>query len=139
MKKILITVAFFFLSSQLVPYIAQADDNMAYSVSAVIPENQIDKTLTYFDLKMEPNQKQEIVLNVSNASDKEEIIVITPNNAKTNQNGVIDYSQSKGEGDSSLTVPLTSVISEAQEVGLAPNESKQVTFTLQMPEKEFDG
>ncbi|WP_413517482.1 DUF916 and DUF3324 domain-containing protein [Carnobacterium maltaromaticum] len=139
MKKILIMVAFFFLSSQLVPYIAQADDNMAYSVSAVIPENQIDKTLTYFDLKMEPNQKQEIVLNVSNASDKEEIIVITPNNAKTNQNGVIDYSQSKGEGDSSLTVPLTSAISEAQEVSLAPNESKQVTFTLQMPEKEFDG
>ncbi|WP_233638286.1 WxL protein peptidoglycan domain-containing protein, partial [Carnobacterium maltaromaticum] len=27
---------------------------MAYSVKANIPENQINKTLTYFDLKMEP-------------------------------------------------------------------------------------
>ncbi|PGQ04814.1 cell surface protein, partial [Bacillus thuringiensis] len=31
---------------------------MKFAVTAVIPENQVDKNQTYFDLKMEPGQKQ---------------------------------------------------------------------------------
>lgn len=139
MKKILILITILLLGIHIFPIIGQAKESMGYSVSAIIPDNQIDKTLTYFDLKMEPNQKQEIHLFVSNSSDKEQTIEIIPNNAKTNQNGVIDYSQTNGKLDSSLKIPLTSIISKAQEVTLAPNEKKKITFTLQMPEKSFDG
>ncbi|WP_317945806.1 DUF916 and DUF3324 domain-containing protein [Carnobacterium maltaromaticum] len=139
MKKKLILLFILLFGIQVAPIIGQAADSMKYSVSAVIPENQIDKTLTYFDLKMIPNQKQDIDLVVSNSGDEEQTIIISPNVAKTNQNGVIDYSQSKGDIDSSLIFPLKSIISEKQEVKLAPKEKKTVTFTLEMPEKEFNG
>ena len=72
------------------PMTGEAAETMAYSVKANIPENQINKTLTYFDLKMEPNQRQDITLTVSNSSDEKATILISPNVAMTNQNGVID-------------------------------------------------
>lgn len=140
MKKLLSMITVCLLGIYLFPVTGQAEDKaMAYSVKANIPENQINKTLTYFDLKMEPKQKQDITLTVTNSSDQEETIIISPNVAITNQNGVIDYGQSGGKLDSSLKNPLTSIISKKQEVKLAPNESKEVAFTLQMPEKPFDG
>ena len=139
MKKVLLTLVVFLLGIQHMPLISHAEESMAYSVKANIPENQINKTLTYFDLKMDPNQKQEITLTVSNSSDEKATILITPNVAMTNQNGVIDYSQSKAKVDSSLKNPLTSIISPKQEVALEPKEKKEVAFTLQMPEKSFDG
>lgn len=139
MKKILLIIATLLMGASLYPTIGEAADTMAYSVKANIPENQINKTSTYFDLKMEPNQKQEISLTVSNSSDNEATILISPNVAITNQNGVIDYSQSKGKLDSSLKESIRSIISPAQEVVLGPKETKEVSFTIQMPEKEFDG
>ncbi|MGO2962839.1 MAG: DUF916 and DUF3324 domain-containing protein [Carnobacterium maltaromaticum] len=140
MKKIFILAATILFGFTLYPIIGQAvEENMAYSVKANIPENQINKEITYFDLKMEPNQKQEISLTVNNSSDQKTTLLISPNVAMTNQNGVIDYSQSKGKLDSSIKTPLTSIISEAQEVDLEPNQTKEVVFTIQMPGKEFDG
>lgn len=121
------------------PMIGEAAETMAYSVKANIPENQINKTLTYFDLKMEPNQRQDITLTVSNSSDEKATILISPNVAMTNQNGVIDYSKADEKVDSTLKNPVTSIISKAQEVTLEPKETKEVPFTIQMPEKEFDG
>ncbi|MDO7485253.1 DUF916 domain-containing protein [Peribacillus frigoritolerans] len=67
---------------------------MEYSVKANIPKNQINEKLTYFDLKMAPGSKQTISLSVKNTSSEEKRIMIEPNTAITNQNGVIDYSKS---------------------------------------------
>lgn len=139
MKKILSIIVALLLGGQISPIIGQAEESMAYSVKANIPENQINKTLTYFDLKMEPGQEQEISLTVSNSSDKEASISISPNIAMTNQNGVIDYSQFKPKLDSTLEIPLNSIISGKQDVTLAPNETKQIPFTIKMPEKAFEG
>lgn len=137
-KKWLAGLLMFCISIVILPKVGQAD-SMAYSVKANIPENQIDKTKTYFDLKMTPGQKQEISLTLHNSGEKETTIFITPNNATTNENGVIDYSNDKEKIDSSLKIPLTSIISGKQEVKLNPGETKEVPFTLQMPENEYNG
>nr|WP_315528824.1 DUF916 and DUF3324 domain-containing protein [Carnobacterium maltaromaticum] len=139
MKKIISILVVCLFGLQHMPMIGEAEETMAYSVKANIPENQINKTLTYFDLKMEPSQRQELTLTVSNSSDEKATILISPNVAMTNQNGVIDYSQLKGKIDSTMKNPLTSIISKAQEVTLEAKETKEVQFTVQMPEKEFDG
>jgi hypothetical protein len=49
---------------------------MEYSVKANIPKNQINKKLTYFDLKMAPGSKQTISLTVKNTSSEEKKIMI---------------------------------------------------------------
>lgn len=139
MKKVLTLIAIILLGSQFAPEIGQAENSMAYSIKADIPENQIDKTLTYFDLKMEPSQNQTINLTVSNSSDQEATIIISPNVALTNQNGVIDYSQSDVKKDSSMKYSLDSILSKKQEVLLKAGETKKVPFTIQMPDEAFDG
>ncbi|WP_207696224.1 hypothetical protein DOK67_0002044 [Enterococcus sp. DIV0212c] len=113
--------------------------DMEYSISANIPENQVDKSQTYFDLRMKPGQKQDLTLNVSNAGDKEITLNIIPNVATTNQNGVIDFSEKDKAIDSSLKYPLTKLLSKEQKVTLAPKENKVVSFSLQMPEEELLG
>lgn len=42
-----------------------------YSVKANIPENQINKNLTYFDLRINPGSQQTISLTVQNTSTEE--------------------------------------------------------------------
>lgn len=116
----------------------QAAD-MNYSVKANIPENQIDKDKTYFDLKMTPSQKQIISLELENSSDQEMTIQIGVNTATTNRNGVINYGKSKMDTDNSLTYDMSKLIEGDNEVVLLPKEKKVVDYTVTMPEKSFDG
>ncbi|BFH43359.1 DUF916 domain-containing protein [Paenibacillus melissococcoides] len=113
--------------------------SMNYSVKANIPENQINKNLTYFDLKMEPGSKQTISLTVKNGSAERIELMIEPNTAITNQNGVIDYSKHEHEKDSSLKYAFSELISPKQTVSVKGKETKEVPFTIQMPEEPFDG
>ncbi|PFJ08956.1 cell wall protein [Bacillus cereus] len=112
---------------------------MNYSVKANIPENQINKKLTYFDLRMKPGAKQTISLTVQNTSTEEIELMIEPNTAITNQNGVIDYSKHEHKKDSSLQYPFSELISPKQKVLLKGKEQKEVPFTIQMPQDSFDG
>ncbi|MED4632091.1 DUF916 and DUF3324 domain-containing protein [Peribacillus frigoritolerans] len=112
---------------------------MEYSVKANIPKNQINKKLTYFDLKMSPGSKQTISLTVKNTSSEEKKIMIEPNSAITNQNGVIDYSKHGHKKDSSLKYAFSDLISPKQEIVIKGNETKKVPFTIQMPKESFNG
>lgn len=136
-KKIslILIMMFAFLITGINSYGAEMD----YSVKANIPENQIDKNQTYFDLKMKPGQSQEISLTVFNSSDKKINLHIIPNVATTNQNGVIDFSETDRSIDSSLKYPITKLITGEQEVTLEGNEQKVVSFKIQMPEEELKG
>lgn len=114
-------------------------DSMKYSVQANLPENQRDKELTYFDLRMKPGQSQDLSLTIV-SGDKEPIkVIITPTTAGTNQNGVLDYTGSQKEKDSSLTYSFSELSSDQQIVELKPGETKKVTFTIKMPDQAFDG
>lgn len=110
-----------------------------YSIIANIPDNQINKEVTYFDLLMKPDQRQEISIRLTNNQATELVLKVSPNDAQTNQNVEIDYSQTDDNRDSSLKVPFRSVVSEEQTVTLAPNETRAVVFTLQMPKEPFQG
>jgi len=138
MKKIIWGVIIGIWSLSLAGYHASAA-TMDFSVVANIPENQINKKLTYFDLLMQANQKQEISLTLTNTSDQQIEVMVEPNVATTNSNGVIDYTQNKQKKDSSMIYDFTEIISEKQIVKLEPQERKDVTFTIEMPEQEFDG
>lgn len=109
-----------------------------YSVQAILPDNQIDDKVSYFALKVKPNQKQELSLLVHNSSNEAIDVELEPHNASTNQNGLIVYEYQK-KIDDSLKVPFTQLISEAQSVHLESKESKVVDFELNMPKEYFDG
>ncbi|MEG0544191.1 MAG: DUF916 and DUF3324 domain-containing protein [Carnobacterium sp.] len=114
-------------------------EGINYSVKANIPENQIDKSKSYFDLSIVPGQKQTLSLTVKNTSKIPITVNIIPTNATTNQNGVIDYSIIKKKEDSSLLHPFTTLIDEGKQVKLEAEESKEIIFNITMPEETFDG
>lgn len=126
-----ITVTFLFSSP------AFAND-MNFSVEANIPSNQIDKSQTYFDLKMKPGQKQDISITIKNGSDAEASFSVIPRTAVTNQNGVIDYGKDLPK-DSSLKYQFTDIVKGEMNYTLKPNETKKAVFHINMPKTSYKG
>lgn len=116
-------------------------DSMDFSVVAKIPENQTDKTKTYFDLRMKPGQEQTIEVEVGNNTDDKVTIDVSANTAVTNNNGVADYSQNSiDEFDESLKTPFSEIAQvEDPEITLEAKEKKVVKVRIKMPSDEYNG
>ena len=113
-------------------------EEMDYSVQAVLPENQkID--VSYFDLHMKPAQEQELKLKLINYADQPSTIAVSPRDAFTNNNGMVDYSVDAPVLDKTMKDRFTKLVSEKQVITLNPNEEKEVSFHLKMPKDSFDG
>lgn len=138
MKKLFLIVMGILVSLSFFPSTGFAAD-MNYSVRAVIPDNQVDKTKTYFDLRMKPGQKQKVTLHFENNASEQVQIEVSPNTATTNRNGVIDYSTSKKKVDPSLKYDFSKLVTGEKVVTLNAKEKKDVDYEITMPEKEFDG
>lgn len=80
----------------MLPMSVYADSNeSAYSVSADIPDFQVDKNLSYFDLHLQPNQQKTIKIHLANTGKEKAAFLVNVNNAATNSNGVIDYGKNE--------------------------------------------
>lgn len=139
MKKLLITMTMLVgvLFGGLVTT-AQAE-NLNYTVSADLPKNQLNSKVSYFDLKVTPGQTQDLTIQIKNSDNAAHKYVVTPNRATTNDNGVIDYSQSKAKADASLKFDIKSALSQSQTVEVPAKATKAVTFKLKVPKKGFTG
>ncbi|RKQ31520.1 DUF916 and DUF3324 domain-containing protein [Oceanobacillus halophilus] len=119
---------------------AATGERVGYSIRAIIPENQIDKKQTYFDLWMEPEQEQEIFVDIFNSSNEDAEFSVQVTNATTNRNGLIDYSNVDAIADDSLAYPMTDIAAVRDEVIHVPaGKSRTFPITLVMPKEEFDG
>lgn len=114
-------------------------ESVGFTVKANIPENQIDKKQTYFDLKMEKGQKQELVVNITNNSNEKLIVSIKTISASTSKYGLIDY-QTPGIRDITLINPFSEIaIPEKDKLEIEANSSIDAVINLEMPEEEYDG
>jgi hypothetical protein len=129
---------FFFQASSV-----YATDNPAgatgFTYSIVFPDNQINKDLGYYKLKMAPAQHQQLEIALSNPSSKPVKIDVKLNGAKTNQNGVIEYGESTIKNDASLKFDFTDLVKGPKSVELAPGETKNLELAVDMPEVSYDG
>ena len=116
-------------------------ENINFSMSAKLPDNQYNKEVTYFDLLVKPKEKQTLQLNVTNNGNDTKKIHVSPTNATTNSSGLIDYSIKKEDYtyDETLKIPFTSLVSNPQTIEVKPGETKKVLFDFQAPEEKFNG
>ncbi|USF97090.1 DUF916 and DUF3324 domain-containing protein [Latilactobacillus sakei] len=114
-------------------------EKVTYSVAPIYPENQTDKNLGYYDLRVKPGQKEEVSVVVQNTGKKDLEVDVAPNTAITNQNGVINYSQSDPKYDKTLKYPFTKLMSPAQRLKVPAESSRTATFTLNAPKATFEG
>jgi len=116
-----------------------ADSGSSFSAKLNFPSNQIDKSLGYFDLKMNQGQEQEVTVSFTNSGSVATTIDISLNSAKTNSNGVIEYGDSKIKVDPSLKYDFTEIVTAPKSVELQPGESKDVNFQVKMPKNHVEG
>ncbi|HDR8260646.1 TPA: DUF916 and DUF3324 domain-containing protein [Bacillus cereus] len=112
---------------------------MKFAVNAVIPENQVDKNQTYFDLKMEPGQKQTLQVQMKNDTDKEVVVETHANTAITNSNGITDYSVIDPQLDSTLKIPFSKIAKVQKETKIPAKSTITLDVIVEMPNESFDG
>ena len=112
---------------------------MNFVVKTVIPDNQIDKNQTYFDLRMAPGQEQDLSVEMSNSTSKDITVSVNVNTAITNSNGVVEYNNNSTKRDSSLKISFKDIAKTDKEVTIPANSTKTQLIHIQMPKDEYDG
>ncbi|MGX7137423.1 DUF916 and DUF3324 domain-containing protein [Enterococcus silesiacus] len=120
------------------PSAADAQGATGFYYEINYPENQKEKK-GYFDLKMNPGQKQEVSLSLKNFGEEEVTIGLSLNGTRTNSSGVIEYGPSKIEKDPSLKFDFVDLVKAPETITLAPKEEKSVPITITMPDTSYDG
>lgn len=130
---ILLAFVFFPLSAQ-----AEAG-NVQFSIRGVIPANQIDKTQTYFDLKLQPGEKQEIKVAIRNDAAEATDFIVNVNQAYTSPKGLIDYNSPDVKPDRSMQYQVKDIITKPEKVSVPANSNKEFAIQITMPKEKFDG
>lgn len=111
-----------------------------FSVEAIIPENQVDKNKTYYDLRVEPGKTQELKMILNNSTDKEVTVELNAESATTNLNGVVEYGKTKSKRDSTLKTSISDIVTLSEESPVIPAKgSKEITLKVESPASDFDG
>lgn len=146
MKKLAVILSLVFGLSTVLIFgrTAQADGDepkKSYSVQAILPDNQLNKDVSYYDLKVEPNQKTTLNLLVSNTGQQSINVDVELNNAYTTNSATIGYDKYSATTYKSENPQLSSLVEgkRKQKVKLKAGETKQVSFKIKAPEKEFKG
>ncbi len=115
-------------------------DALGYGVKALIPDNQRNKEVSYFDLKTSPNMSEIISVAISNNSDKVVSLEPVVNLSKTNFNGVMDYQNPKLKSDVSLPMDISKIVTPVEKkIDIAAHTTQEVKFQINMPDRPFNG
>lgn len=113
---------------------------LGFSVTANVRElDNRASDQSFFDLILEPGQKQTITVTLKNDTNRQMTVEQEVSSATTNINGVVEYSPNNIEADKSLRFNYDDLVQTEQEIVLAPHSEKTINIDLQMPEEHFDG
>lgn len=94
---------------------------------------------SFFDLILEPGEKQTVTVTLKNDTNREMTIEQDVTSATTNINGVVEYSPNDIEPDESLRFNYDDLINAEREITLPAHSEKTVNIELEMPNEKFDG
>lgn len=130
----LLLILLMFVNAQLVH-----GEEIGFNVQANLPENQLNKEISYYDLRMQPGQQQELTITISNTSGEPQTYEVNMNQAYTNKNGFIDYERNDVKPDESQQYDLSDIATYDSEITVAAQTSIDFPIQLRMPEAAFDG
>lgn len=138
--KILLNLVLFILVLPLTLTVYANEDQVPYSVKAILPENQINDDVSYFDIGMDTEEELTLEVIIQNYSAEEITININNNTATTNSNGLITYDGVDAEPHSSMKYPFNELSAlSSDEVKIPAESGKSVTLNVKAPEESFDG
>lgn len=121
-----------------------ADDESSsfadFTAEAVLPDNQYSKDVTYFDVKVAPNQKQELEVKLKNNTSKELEIIPSVNRAQTNLSGVVTYALKSKDNEAGLKYNIEDIVKISEDkIVLKANEEYNLKLQVNIPEEQFEG
>ncbi|GGC91140.1 DUF916 and DUF3324 domain-containing protein [Enterococcus wangshanyuanii] len=119
-------------------FAAEEANGAGFSYSINYPENQIEET-GYYKLKMTPGQEQTVSMTLTNPSSEDIKIDVALTGAKTNRNGVIEYSPVEIKNDPSLKFPFEDLVTGEKTVEVPAGKTVDYEMKIKMPETSFDG
>ncbi|MDR1773312.1 MAG: DUF916 and DUF3324 domain-containing protein [Clostridioides sp.] len=112
---------------------------MNFSVKSIIPANQLDKSKTYYDLLVKPNDKQDIEVLLTNDTPNDLTVMPSINSAKTNNIGVVEYNQNDIPKDKSLKYDMAEIATTDKEVVVKANSEYRLKIHINVPAEQFKG
>lgn len=110
-----------------------------YTIEGVPSDHQLDKEVSYFYLKEQPGEKDQVKVKLINDSAKEKTLEVKITNANTNANGTVDYT-GKIKDHASLKKPLTSIVKASEsEVKVPAKSSVETAIDINMPPEKMQG
>jgi len=100
---------------------------------------QHDTNNTFFDLRLQPHQEETIQLEIKNTSNEKSTFEINVNQAYTNSQGYIDYSDAQESKKNSYPIDINKIVSYPHEIKLEANSSIKIPMQIKMPENLFNG
>ena len=110
-----------------------------FTYEIVYPENQKNKSLSYFDLTVSPEQEQVVSLMLYNSQDEELNIEVNLNTAKTSGIGKVEYGPNELKRDPSLKNDFINIVKGPKQVVIPSKGSKQVDLTISVPKDTPNG
>lgn len=118
----------------------KAEEVLGFTYELIMPDNQIGEA-TYFDLMVKPGQEQTLKILLTNLTSEKKTIDVSINEATTGSSGVINYAPNKvfDTFQESSNIKLREMIDAPKDVMLKPNEKKELSLKLTIPNKPFNG
>lgn len=118
---------------------ASADQGVGFEITPVQSSSQVDKRLSYFDLKLKPRQTQTVAVKIHNTASAPITINIGIAKATTNINGVVEYKHTNNRS-ANLSYDISKLVTtDEPQVKLAKGQVKTVKFQIKMPAKSYQG
>lgn len=137
-KKIAVFLFLVTLSIVSVSSVDAEEKTSSYSVSPLFSEHQSEGVGNFFDIKWTPSTKDVFSIKITNNTNKEQMYNVEVNKARTNKNGIVDYSDNTTE-EKTVPYPLTKMINLSKEVKVPANSSENVTGSIVFPKEDFNG
>lgn len=111
-----------------------------FNVNPVTPENQIDKSLGYFNLLMNPEAEQNLTFNLNNTTSKSITVDMSFSRSTTNDNGLAIYDSAGKTKDSSLQYNIEDYVEiPKKEITISAHSQVTVTAKIKMPQGANSG
>jgi hypothetical protein len=136
-KAALFILAFLFVSPLFIitTCVHANEAELPFEITPVIPENQAIADKGYFDLRVTPNSKHTIYIQMRNLKDHPITLLVTPFNASTSSNGEILYDvNAKTDKFIRLQIPLAKFITYEKKVIIPAKGSLIVPFVISLPD-----
>ncbi|MCH1976465.1 DUF916 and DUF3324 domain-containing protein [Enterococcus hirae] len=136
----LVTVWCSILLPKPLVYAQESSPSFGFDAQAQIPEKQIDSKVSYFHVGAQPNEVFDLIVTLTNATDKEIHLIPGIYRAKTNIAGTVEYTKktTKLEAGAQENIEEIATIQE-DEIILPARGTYDCKIHVQMPEKAYTG